>query len=301
MKKNVYLCILKKLMKMMKKIALLIAVVAVSAMANAQIVVGLQGGFYQQGFVDEMFDTVYNDGATQLARGRMTSTELTSTTTNWLAGLQIGYQITPKLYAGVMGGFISLSSERNLLRDSILVDDRAHSDYVGMWMPIDNHLFTWDRTGWRVSPVVRYEVAKYGHMHFNMMLQGTIQSLGYTTMHEYYNKPFDGGELEDFDPIVDSVSNFTWGVSLRPTLVYEFSRHLSAELSLDFLSVGYVSDTRNVDGSASEEYIVSSIAHTHVTPPHKETTSTLYAGLNTLMETLRWESPMLRLGFNWKF
>ncbi len=286
---------------MMKKIVFLIAAVAFMASANAQIVVGLQGGYYQQGFFDAMFDTVYNDGASQLARGRMTTTELTSSKTTWLAGVQIGYQITPKIYAGVMGGIINLSSERSLLRDSILVDERAHSDYVGMWMPIDNHLFTWERSGWQVAPIVRYEVVKYGNMHFNLMLQGTIRSLGYTTLRESYNKPFDGGEIEDFDPILDSISNFTWSVSLRPTLVYEFSRHLSAELSLDFLSVGYVSDTRIIDGSTSSEYIVNSVAYTHVTPPHKETTSTLYAGLNTLMETLKWESPMLRLGFNYKF
>lgn len=285
----------------MKKIAVFLAAVAFAAVANAQIVVGLQGGFYQQGFVDEMFDTVYNEGASQLLPGRMTTTELTSSTTTWLGGLQIGYQITPKIYAGVMGGYLSLSSERNLLRDSILVDTRAHSDYVGMWMAIDNHRFSWERTGWQVSPMVRYEFVKYGNMHFNLLLQGTIRSLGYTTLRESYYKPFDNDEIEDFDPILDSVSNFTWSVSLRPTLVYEFSNHLSAELSLDFLSVGYVCDTRNVEGSAEAEYIVNSIAYTHVTPPHKETTSTFYAGLNTLMETLKWESPMLRLGFNYKF
>ncbi len=278
----------------MKKVALMLVAVAVAAVANAQIVVGLQGGYYQQGFVDECFDTVYPGG-------RMASTELTTNTTSWLAGVQVGYQITPKLYAGIAGGVVNYSSNRNLLRDSLLVDTRAHSDYVGMWMPVDDHAFSWERSGWQVSPMVRYEFVKYGNMHFNILLQGTVRSLGYTTLRESYSKPFDGGEIEDFDPVVDSISNFTWSVSLRPTLVYEFSAHLSAELSLDFLSVGYVSDTRKIDGSAASEYFVSSIAHTHVTPPHTETTSTLYAGLNTLMETLRWESPMLRLGFNYKF
>ncbi len=282
----------------MKKIALFLMAFAVTAVANAQIVVGLQGGLYQQNYVDEMHDTVYPGG---LLPGRMTTTELTTTATTWLAGVQVGYQITPELYAGIAGGILNISSERNLLRDSVLIDERAHSDYVGMWMPIDNHNFQWSRSGWQVSPMVRYEFARYGNMHFNMMLQGTVRSLGYTTLREKYSKPFDGDEIEDFDPILDSISNFTWSVSLRPTLVYEFSRHLSAELSLDFLSIGYISDTRKYDGSATDEYIVSSIAYNHVTPPHKETTGTFYAGLNTLMETLRWESPMLRLGFNYKF
>ena len=301
MKKNVYLCILKKLRKEMKKIALFVAAVAFVAVANAQIVVGLQGGFFQQNYVNEQFDTVYTEGASQLAPGRMTTTEYTYKTTNWLAGVQIGYQITPKLYAGVMGGYLKFSSESNLLRDSILIPVDANSTYVGMWMPIDNHRFTSERSGWQVSPMVRYEFARYGNMHFNVMLQGTVRSLGYTTVCEYFNKPFDGGELLDRDPVIDSISNFSWGVSLRPTLVYEFSKHLSAELSLDFLSVGYISDTKHIDGSATDEYIVQSVPYNYVTPPHKETTSTFYAGLNTLMETLSWESPMLRLGFNWKF
>lgn len=285
----------------MKKIVLLIAAVAVMAGANAQIVIGLQGGFFQQNYINEQYDTVYTEDPTQLAPGRMTSTEYTSKTSSWLAGVQVGYQITPKLYAGVMGGFLSMSTESNLLRDSLLVPTDANSVYVGMWMPVDDHRFTTERTGWQVAPVVRYEFAKYGNMHFNVMLQGTIRSLGYTTIREYFNKPFDGGELLDRDPVIDSISNFTWGISLRPTLTYEFSSHLSAELSLDFLSVGYINDTKNVDGSHTDEYIVTGQAFNYVTPPHKETTTTFYAGLNTLMETLKWESPMLRLGFNWKF
>lgn len=285
----------------MKKIALFLAAVAFVAVANAQIIVGLQGGFYQQKFLDEHYDSVYSEGPTQLAPGRMTTTEFTSISSTWLAGVQIGYQITPKLYAGISGGYMKITSESNLLRDSILIPVDANSTYVGMWMPIDNHKFTTERGGWTVSPMVRYEFAKYGNMHFNIMLQGTIRSLGYTTTREYFNKPFDGGELLDRDPVIDSISNFTWGVSLRPTLTYEFSKHLSAELSLDFLSIGYINDTKNIDCYTSDEYIVHSIPYNYVTPPHKETTSTMYAGLNTLMETLKWESPMLRLGFNYKF
>ncbi len=98
-------------------------------------------------------------------------------------------------------------------------------------------------------------------------------------------------------PYDDSVRNFSWSVSLRPTLTYEFSEHLSAELSLDFLSVGYIVDKEYRDADRPGHY--------HMVDGEKVqdvlTTSTMYAGLNTLMETLRWESPMLRLGFNWTF
>ncbi len=282
----------------MKKIVLLIVAVAVAAVANAQFVVGLQGGFFKQDFVDQQHDTIYPGG---LVPGRMTTTEFTTMNSTWLGGAQLGYQITPKLYVGVMAGYLSSSSEAKYLRDSVLVAPEANSEYAGMWMAVDNHLYTSQRAGWTVAPVVRYELAKYGNMHFNIMLQGTIQSMGYTTYKEYYNKPFDGGELVDFDEVIDSISDFSWGVSLRPTLTYEFSHHLSAELSLDFLSIGYIANTRNYDGYSTHEYITNSQAHQLTIPPHTETTTTLYAGLNTLMETLRWESPTLRLGFNYKF
>lgn len=283
---------------MMKKIALFFAAVAFVSVANAQFVVGVQGGYYQQNTSNGEYMLTFHDN-------RTTTTEYTTSTVNWLGGLQLGYQITPKLYAGVAGEYLKFSTESNILRDSILPSlyGPSYSQYGGMWMPVDNHRNTTERSGWSVSPVVRYEFLKYGNMHFNLMLQGTVRSLGYTTSHEYFNKPFDNNELLDRDPVIDSISNFTWGVSLRPTLVYEFSKHLSAELSLDFLSVGYIHDVVNHDGN---EYVYQATDYEHVNPPtviapHKETTSTIYAGLNTLMETLKWESPMLRLGFNYKF
>ena len=290
----------------MKKIALFIVAVAVAAAASAQVVVGLQGGFYQQKTFNPMFDTSYSCRPTGLLNDRMTTTERSWQTQTWLAGAQIGYQITPKLYAGVSGSYISTSSETSYLRDSVLVDEHAgNSNYVGMWMGVDNHRYTSARSGWQVAPMVRYEIVKYGNMHLNMMLQGSVRSMGYSTYRQYYTKPFDNNEPVDFDPVIDSISDFSWGVSLRPTLTYEFSKHLNAELSLDFLSIGYICNTRHYDGYTSHDYTTSGSqggqAHTLVVPPHDVTESTLYAGLNTLMEMLRWESPMLRLGFNYTF
>lgn len=285
----------------MKKIVLLVVAVAIAAAANAQVVVGLQGGFYQQQTFNPQFDTIYPGGVEII--GRMSTTERTWQTQTWLAGAQLGYQITPKLYVGVSGAYLSTSAETFYKRDSILLAD-ANTRSETMWKPIDNHRFSNSRTGWQVAPMVRYEVAKYGNMHLNLMLQGTVRSMGYTTFRQYYNKPFDNNELVDLDPYQDSISDFSWGVSLRPTLTYEFSKHLNAELSLDFLSVGYISNTRHYDAPTPHNYITTgnrSVEHTLVVPPHDVTETTLYAGLNTLMEMLRWENPMLRLGFNYTF
>ena len=286
----------------MKKIALLFAAVAVGMAAQAQVVVGLQGGYYQHKtnnpsvvtqFGNTTHSALYND-----------TVALSTSDANILGGLQIGYQILPNLYVGVMGGYLSQSSESVQSRDYMLITEAAHSFHTGQWETVGDHAFKTSRSGWTVAPQVKYEFARYGNMHFNLMLQADIRSLGYSTVTESFRKPFENNnEYVEIDPYLDSVKYFSWSVSLRPTLVYEFSTHLSAELSLDFLSIGYANEKVSYDGT-ERVYEASDYAHQNapfLVGPHAETSSTFYAGLNTLMQTLRWESPMLRLGFNWKF
>lgn len=256
----------------MKRITLIIVAVMFAAAANAQFALGLQGGYYGEKSVNSWNDDMHNSST-------------------WLAGLQAGYKVTPKLYVGVMGGYLSKSSEA--LKTSFTGD----LDGVGQ-----NHTFTnldtlMSRSGWTVQPFVRYEIFKYGNIHFHLMLQGSIRNMGYTTVTTSYNGYKNGGELIEADPIDDSVRNFTWSVSLRPTLTYEFSENFNAELSLDFLSVGYIVDKEYHDADKPGHY--------HMVDGEKVqdvlTTTRMYAGLNTLMETLRWESPLLRLGFTYTF
>ena len=253
----------------MKRMVLTVAAVALSVCANAQLVVGLQGGYHSQSNTVSWGDDHQNSTA-------------------WLGGLQLGWQITPKWYVGVMGGYMASGIDR--LQDyDTLPFYSARSN-----VPIEEHRLGSERPGWTVRPVVRYEIMKYGNMHLNLMLQGSIASMGYATLNESFVTPtINSREYIESDPVKDSISTFSWGVSLRPTLTYEFSTHLSAELSLDFLSVGYAqsqekhdAEFHTVDGER-----VADVYHSR----------TLYAGLNSLMETLRWESPMLRLGFNYTF
>lgn len=252
----------------MKKIALLIAAVAFMTAAEAQVVVGLQGGYYQKNVKNN-----FNVDAT--------------TNVNWLGGVQVGYMITPKLYVGVAGNYNSFTDDTVLTHQDIIFENMPRT--------VDNFRHAWEQTGWSVSPQVKYEFLRYGNMHFHVLLSGTVSKLGYRTMVESFNTPFrNNGEYVERPQRCDSIGTFTWGVSLRPTLTYEFSQHLSAELSLDFLSVGYVSQQ-----VSSDRATVPNTDGEQVTPT--VTTSTLYAGVNTLMESLRWENPMLRLGFNWTF
>lgn len=253
----------------MKKICILIAAVALMASASAQVVVSLQGGYYQQ----KNTNTLNTDFTLQK---------------NYLGGLRVGYMITPKLYVGIAGQYEASNDEQLIQADSAMIE--------GMMKPTHDHRFTGARTGWSVSPQLRYEVLRYGNMHLHLLLQGTYRSLGYTSHTESFIwdvYPNPNEYCEPVEPFADSVSYTSWNISLRPTLTYEFSKHLSAELSLDFLSIGYLSATNHYDG-------------VHATVDGQQTTlstntTTFYAGLNTLMEALRWENPMLRLGFNYTF
>ena len=254
----------------MKKIFLLIVAVMFAASVNAQFALGLQGGYYGEKSVNSWKDDFHKSAT-------------------WLAGLQAGYKVTPKLYVGVMGGYLSTSSEA-FNADTNNVD----LDHVGQPHNFTNLDTVMSRSGWTVQPFIRYEIFKYGNIHFHLLLQGSIRSMGYTTVTTSYNSYKNNNEYIEADPYADSVRNFSWSVSLRPTLTYEFSTHLSAELSLDFLSLGYIVDKQYRD---AEDIIVDGEKVHGV----NTTTTTMYAGLNTLMETLRWESPMLRLGFNYTF
>lgn len=250
----------------MKRIVFIIAALTFGFVANAQIVTGLQGGFYMRNDVNSR-NADY------------------SKVTHWLGGAQVGYMVTPKLYVGVSFSYLNMASDSLIARDSILIDERANTQYVGMWKTVEDHRFRSGRNGWMVAPMVRYEVARYGNMCINMLLQCSISSVGQATQKEGYRMPFDNNKVEDFDEWTDSTSYFSLNVSLRPTLTYEFSKHLNAELSLDFLSIGYAAE---------------SVKHEEVAG-YTDTRKTFYAGVNSFIDALRWEGPVFRLGFNYTF
>lgn len=252
----------------MKKLIAVAAAIILGFGLQAQIVLGLQGGYHTQK------TTAPDDNLSLLDYSRSNA---------WHGGLQVGYMVTPKLYVGVQGGLAGTSATSYDQLDSIL--------FEGMMRPIENHEFNKSRSGWSVAPVVRYELIHYGNMHFNIMLSAQFAKMGYTTTHELYNTPFrNNGELRDIDAVEDSISDFSLNISLRPTLTYEFSQHLSAELSLDFFSIGYAATRRSFDNRLDSDQ-----------KPFQHKTTALYAGLNTFMQTFDWESPLLRLGFNYTF
>lgn len=253
----------------MKKVVLLLFAVAVATVSQAQFVLGLQGGYYWQ--------------------KNSTSINNNETTSSYMVGaLQVGYKVLPNLYVGVMGGYVNSSF------DTLVADDSFR--YNGMSIPVVDHKKNMFREGWVVAPQIKWEFLRFGNMHFNLLLQGHLRLLGPRKTKESYitgstvtvTAPNEYTEVEPYGGD-DHVKDMTWGVSVRPTLIYEFSEHLSAELMLDLLSIGFVSETETYDPE------ISGI------DPIERKAQVFYAGLNSFTDVLRWENTLLKLGFNWTF
>jgi hypothetical protein len=250
----------------MKKIVFILVAVAIATVSQAQFVVGLQGGYYSQ----QSTNSVNND--------KLTSSYM-------VGAVQVGYKVMPNLYVGVMGGYV------NCAFDTLVATDTYFYPSVGMNINVTDHKKNHLREGFVVAPQVKWEFLRFGNMHFNLMLQGQLRMLGankYTESFITTTYP-NPNEYLEVEPYNDYISDMTWGVSIRPTLIYEFSEHLSAELMLDVLSLGYISETETFDPN------IAGI------DPVKRTTSVFYAGLNSFTDVLRWENTLLKLGFNWTF
>ena len=250
----------------MKKIALLVVAVAFATISQAQFVVGLQGGYYSQ--------------------NNSSSLNSNTTTSSYMVGaLQVGYKVMPNLYVGVMGGYVNCSF------DTLNATDTYFYPSVGMNINVTDHKKNHLREGFVVAPQVKWEFLRFGNMHFNLLLQGQLRMLGankYTESFIATTYP-NPNEYLEVEPVDDHISDMTWGVSIRPTLIYEFSEHLSAELMLDLLSIGYLSETETYDPKITG---IDPVSHT---------TTVFYAGLNSFTDVLRWENTLLKLGFNWTF
>ncbi|MBR1767079.1 MAG: hypothetical protein IJ745_08650 [Bacteroidales bacterium] len=250
----------------MKKALLVLFAVAAATVSQAQFVLGLQGGYYWQ------------ENSTSLTADKTTSSYA-------VGGLQAGYKVLPNLYVGVMGGYV------NTTTDTLAVEDVYFYSRVGMNIDVKDHKKHLLREGWFVAPQVKWEFLRFGNMHFNLMLQGSLRMLGpnkYTESYISVSYP-NPNEYREEEPWDNHTSDMTWGVSLRPTLVYEISEHLSAELMLDLLSVGFISETETYDPEIEG------------VEPVERKTRMFYAGLNSFTDVLRWENTLLKLGFNWTF
>ena len=134
----------------MKKAVLLLFAVAAATVSQAQFVMGLQGGYYWQ------------KNTTSINKDEMKASYA-------VGALQLGYKVMPNLYVGVMGGYVNCSF------DTLLAEDTYFYHSVGMNIDVTDHKRHLLREGWFVAPQVKWEFLRFGNMHFNLMLQGSLR------------------------------------------------------------------------------------------------------------------------------
>ncbi len=235
--------------------------------AQSQIVVGLQGGYINNRATNSInADFVLN--------------------TSYLGGLRVGYMVTPKLMVAIAANYHGNASTNYIAADSVYREGMMHG--------ITNHQYDTTRGGWSVTPQIRYQVLRYGNMKFNIMLQGTYGKLGRTTSKEIYTSWQNNGLTIDEGEKIGDNTLTNIDVRLYPTLVYEFSEHLAAELSLDLLSIGYRKTTTTFDAVEGATPATSQ-------PERSIFNTGIYGGVNTMSDPLQWQECLLRLGFYYTF
>ncbi len=252
----------------MKKIFTIIAAVCIGFAAQSQIVTGIQGGY----------------GSFKNSNTRNADFTTQSTI---LGGATLGYMITPKLMFAVSFSYNRVNDVDLTETDSIYREGMKHE--------VTNHQYKGNRSGWTLTPQVRYEVLRYGNMKFNLKLEGSYGKIGKSSTFESYNSWRNNHELINDPEIIGNNTVTMLDINLRPTLSYEFSEHLSAELSLDILSIGYSKITTTYDA------VLAADNSTVITDSYSDIVSGIYGGINTFNEVLPWENGMIRLGMYYKF
>ena len=153
---------------------------------------------------------------------------------------------------------------------------------------VTEHQLSYNRSGWNITPQVRYELLRYGNMKFNLSLQGIYGKMGHSSTTESYLSWRNNHELIVDDEIIGDNTITMLDINLRPTLTYEFSEHLIAELSLDILSVGY-------------RRVTTAYEFEDETKNYSAMTTDIYGGINSSREPLLWENGLLHLGLYYKF
>ena len=172
----------------MKKIALLLVAVAFATVSQAQFVLGVQGGYYWQ--------------------QKSTSLNPDKTTSTYMVGaLQMGYKVTPKLYLGLMGGYVNCSF------DTLVTTDTYFYTRVGMNINVTDHKKNVLREGFVVAPQMKWEFLRFGNMHFNLLFQGQVRLLGANKYTESY--------------ITTTFPNHIFPIHLGPSLFLVISAYIS--------------------------------------------------------------------------
>lgn len=151
-----------------------------------------------------------NSGNNKYTEDGTTVTTNYPKTTEWTVAPKIGFQVNKLSF----GAIIELNSEKTITEGKYVKDDKLTEKYFG----------------WGVCPFVRYNAFEYGNFSLFCELQIPITSGQNKTKYE-----------NGTNPVVESdgAKEFGFAIQVVPGLNYKLSDHLSFDLYVNLLQLGW--------------------------------------------------------------
>lgn len=204
----------------MKKVFLTLTLAAFAFAANAQIFVGANLGFH-------------NDGRNISTENKTTSgsevTDANAWSNTWFLIMpKIGYQINDKMSAGLTVGFRADS-----FKDYTWASPNAiYADWEGV------RTTSWNTIS--ISPFFRYNVVEFGDLKLfvEARIPVTLESVEKWNTHETYTDLTDAKHDETAEGD-NKTSTMTFGISVIPGFSYNLTDNISVDVYINAISLAY--------------------------------------------------------------
>ena len=255
----------------MKKVFLTLVAVATMGVANAQLFVGGNLGF-------GMNSGSYKSTETYAGETKTLESDAPKTI-EWVVGPKIGFQ-ADRLSFGVA---FSIGGQKwNALNPSESdLEDAYYWFYGDLAKELGDREFTMKKTSWGVTPFVRYNAIEAGNFALFCELQIPIN--GIKTKVKSVYETTNGKETEEFD----GPKTFSWGVEIVPGLSYNLNDHISFDVYLDLIRLGFTQTKVTLEEEGTSDGV-----------SYKDTYEKKYNDFHVGVYSL---PALVTVGFNYKF
>lgn len=293
----------------MKKILLILNLMALATTAGAQFVVSAQlGGSYAFGSTTP--DATFT-GRSQLTGNDTVYAVPVDTITHdnpmyLTAGFKIGYQVG-RLQVGLAAG-LGFSHLRSNMSPSQFNLNRIMPDHMN---PLNPNAPNTEYEGWfkqrrfsfTISPYLRYEIIQLGDVAFFLELSGYYTRISQPVRHDFadwYCYEMHN-TIDTTYHILDSASSL--GAKITPGLSWQLTPHCYIDLYLDVLAFTY-DRTTHINTDIFDEYIFTSGTPT-LASRTTTTVTTQTTDIGFGVNGSKWLSPTgrnwVRVGFSYTF
>lgn len=241
----------------MKKVFLTIACVAFAFAANAQLTLGGNLGFGIQNIGKASVETPTPTGIT-------TNTVDPQKTFNFAIQPKIGYAFNDKMAAGIIFG-IGITNTTNSF-SSVFPGGATNGKM--------------NEFSWNVTPYFRYNIASFDR--FTFFGEASVFLGGANTK---YKCDVANGTWES-----EPITAFGLKIAVTPGLNYKINQHISMDLYLDLVNLGFAMDKTTVKTKVGNDVLKS-----------VNTDTEFGLGINSLTTTLNGNKSVFRVGFNYTF